>query len=58
VQSFLVAPAYQRQEGTMHILQLTAGAATALVLTSAAATAQLLSVVEVGAPAVNCVFNP
>ena len=42
----------------MRILQLTAGAATALVLTSAAATAQLLSVVEVGAPAVNCVFNP
>jgi hypothetical protein len=41
----------------MRILQLTAGAAAALVLTSAAATAQLLSVVEVGAPAVNCVFN-
>jgi hypothetical protein len=42
----------------MRIVQLTAGAAAALVLTSAAATAQLLNVVEVNAPAVNCVFNP
>lgn len=42
----------------MRIVQLTAGAAAALVLTSSAATAQLLSVVEVGAPAINCVFNP
>ena len=33
-------------------------AAAALALTSLAAQAQLLTVVEVGAPAVNCVFNP
>ena len=33
-------------------------ALASLVLTSAAAHAQLLTVVEVNAPAVNCVFNP
>ncbi len=41
----------------MRISQAIAGAAAALVLTSVAARAQPLTVVEVGAPAVNCVFN-
>ncbi len=42
----------------MRIFQAAAGAAAALLLTSLAARAQPLTVVEVNAPAVNCVFNP
>ena len=41
----------------MRIFRTIAGAAVTLALTSAA-QAQLLTVVEVNAPAVNCVFNP
>jgi hypothetical protein len=42
----------------MRIFQAITGVAAALVLTSVAARAQPLTVVEVGAPAVNCVFQP
>jgi hypothetical protein len=42
----------------MRISRTIAGAAVALALASMAAQAQLLTVVEVNAPAVNCVFNP
>jgi hypothetical protein len=46
------------EEGTnMRILRTIAGTAATLALMSAA-QAQLLTVVEVNAPAVNCVFNP
>jgi len=46
------------QEGKMRISMTIVSAAAALVLTPLAAGAQLLTVVEVNAPAVNCVFNP
>src|SRR5882757_9099122 len=46
------------EEGMMRIFQAIAGTAVTLVLTSMVAQAQLLTVVEVNAPAVNCVFNP
>src|SRR5260370_667098 len=42
----------------MRILRVAAGAAAALALGAAAARAQPLTVVEVNAPAVNCVFHP
>ena len=42
----------------MRIFLAAAGAAAALMLTSLAARAQPLTLVEVNAPAVNCVFNP
>jgi hypothetical protein len=42
----------------MRILRVVAGAAAALALGVAAARAQPLTVVEVNAPAVNCVFHP
>ncbi len=42
----------------MRIFLAAAGAAAALLLTSLAARAQPLTLVEVNAPAVNCVFNP
>ena len=42
----------------MRILRVVAGAAAALALGAAAARAQPLTVVEVNAPAVNCVFHP
>jgi len=42
----------------MRISTAVVSAAAALALTTLAAQAQLLTVVEVGAPAVNCVFNP
>jgi hypothetical protein len=42
----------------MRIVQAIAGAAATFALTPMAAQAQLLAVVEVNAPAVNCVFNP
>src|SRR5262245_13333491 len=42
----------------MRILRVVAGAAAALALGVAAARAQALTVVEVNAPAVNCVFHP
>lgn len=42
----------------MRIFRTIAGAAAALALSATAAHAQLLTVVEVNAPAVNCVFNP
>jgi len=42
----------------MRILRVAAGAAAALALGVAAACAQPLTVVEVNAPAVNCVFHP
>jgi hypothetical protein len=41
----------------MRILRVVAGAAAALVLSLLAARAQPLTVVEVGAPAINCVFQ-
>src|SRR5262249_23399364 len=47
------------QEGAvMRIVRIIAGAAAALALASTAARAQFLTVVQVNAPAVNCVFNP
>lgn len=42
----------------MRIWKIIAGAAVALALMGPAALAQPLAVVEVGAPAVNCVFDP
>src|SRR6478672_3209215 len=42
----------------MRILRVVAGAAAALALGAAAARTQPLTVVEVNAPAVNCVFHP
>src|SRR5262245_2871480 len=42
----------------MRILRVVAGAAAAVVLSVLAAQAQPLTVVEVNAPAVNCVFHP
>ena len=42
----------------MRIVRVVAGAAAALALGVAAARAQPLTVVEVNAPAVNCVFHP
>jgi hypothetical protein len=42
----------------MRILRVAAGAAAALALGGAAARAQPLTVAEVNAPAVNCVFHP
>ena len=42
----------------MRILRVAAGAVAALALGAAAARAQPLTVVEVNAPAVNCVFHP
>lgn len=42
----------------MRILRVVAGTAAALVFGLLAARAQPLTVVEVNAPAVNCVFNP
>ena len=42
----------------MRILKVVAGAAAALALGALAARAQPLTVVEVNAPAVNCVFHP
>src|SRR6516225_4623025 len=42
----------------MRILRVAAGAAAALALGVAAARAQPLTVVEVNAPAVNCIFHP
>ena len=42
----------------MRILRVAAGAVAALALGVAAAHAQPLTVVEVNAPAVNCVFHP
>src|SRR5262252_298106 len=42
----------------MRILKVVAGAAAVLALGVAAARAQPLTVVEVNAPAVNCVFHP
>ena len=42
----------------MRILKVVAGAAAALALGVLAARAQPLTVVEVNAPAVNCVFHP
>ncbi|HEY7665399.1 MAG TPA: hypothetical protein VH934_19960 [Xanthobacteraceae bacterium] len=42
----------------MSICKAIAAAAAALALTAPAAWAQSLAVVEVGAPAVNCVFDP
>ena len=41
----------------MRIFKVVAAAAAALLLASPGALAQLLTVVEVNAPAVNCVFN-
>src|SRR5436190_12091875 len=46
------------EEALMRIFRTIASAAAALVLSATAAHAQLLTVVEVNAPAVNCVFNP
>jgi hypothetical protein len=42
----------------MRMWKTIASAPAAFTLMSLAAQAQVLSVVEVGAPAVNCVFNP
>ena len=42
----------------MRTLRVVAGAAAAVVLSVLAAQAQPLTVVEVNAPAVNCVFHP
>jgi hypothetical protein len=42
----------------MRILRVAAGAVAALALGAAAARTQPLTVVEVNAPAVNCVFHP
>ena len=42
----------------MRTLRVAAGAVAALALGVAAARAQPLTVVEVNAPAVNCVFHP
>jgi hypothetical protein len=42
----------------MRVCKAIASAAAAFALMSLAAQAQVLTVVEVGAPAVNCVFNP
>ena len=42
----------------MRMCKAIASAPAAFTLMSLAAQAQVLTVVEVGAPAVNCVFNP